>query len=126
MHLEKVSLLPKYLASAPQWLERLLSLAAVDPAGEGRLNGINTAAENEANLVAPLASDSAQVINSPREEANEYEPKIDQSGRVSFSPDPTGQKSSETCRLKLPQNRRNLVTSQHPQRALFCGRLVSP
>lgn len=89
--LGKLSLLPKYLASAPQWLERLLSLLASDSAGEGRLSGINTAAENEANLGAPALSSLAHAISSPREEVNEYEPKIDQSGRVSFSPDPTGQ-----------------------------------
>ena len=92
--LGKLSLLPKYLASAPEWLERLLSLLASDAAGEGRVSEINAAAENEANHGAPALSSMAHAISSPRElneEVNEYEPKIDQSGRVSFSPDPTGQ-----------------------------------
>ncbi len=89
--LGKLSLLPKYLASAPQWLERLLSLLASDSAGEEKPTGIHTGAENEANLEAPALSSLAHAISSPREEVNEYEPKIDQSGRVSFSPDPTGQ-----------------------------------
>ncbi|CBY09853.1 unnamed protein product [Oikopleura dioica] len=97
-------------ASAPQWLERLLSLLASDSAGEEKPTGIHTGAENEANLEAPALSSLAHAISSPREEVNEYEPKIDQSGRVSFSPDPT---DSAPASARIPSRLSSTLSEQY-------------